>query len=107
MLEIVRVGGKENQSAKTRGTNCIALGDRLRRVANSVQRVGCVADFLWQTGHLRDAARIICHWTKSVEGDNHAGKTKHRRHSNRGSIKTAEFIGQNNAQNDDKSRSCR
>ena len=44
--EVVRVGGEQHQRAEARRTDRIALGDRLGRVADGVERVGRLADIL-------------------------------------------------------------
>jgi len=77
-FERMRVVGKEDESRQTGRTDGVALGHGLGRIADGVERVGDVAHFLRQSGHLCDAAGAVGDRPVSVERDDDAGHRQHR-----------------------------
>ena len=98
------IGIEKHQGAKPGRADRIALGHRLRRIANRVERIGHVADILGQTRHFGDAAGIVGHRSESVERDDHAGKAEHGRHRDRRAEEAGELTGEDNAADDDERR---
>ena len=65
--------GREQHERREHGrADRVALGHRLGRVADRVERIGHVADVLRQVGHLGDAAGVVGDRTERVEGDDQA-----------------------------------
>ena len=104
--EIMAIGVEEHQGAETGRADRIALGDRLRRIADRVERVGHVPDILGQTRHLGDAAGIVGHRSEGIERDDHARKAKHGGHGDRGAEQPGELTGEDNAADDDQRRAA-
>ena len=75
--EVVGVIGEQHQGREGRGADGIALGDRLGRVADRIERIGDVAHLLRQARHLRDAAGVIGDRAVRIERDDHAGHRQH------------------------------
>ena len=74
---------EEDERGEAGGADRIALGDRLRRVAHRVQRVGDGAHRLVEIRHLGDASGVIRHGPVRIEGDDEArhGKLRHDGHA--------------------------
>ena len=54
--ELVLERGEQHQRGEGGGADRVTLGDRLRGVADRVERVGHVADLFGQVRHFGDAA---------------------------------------------------
>ena len=103
-LEIFVVRREQHQRAETGGADRVALGDRLRGVADSIECVGCLAHFLRQARHFGDATGIVGYRTERVECDDHAGQRQHRGGGNRDAEQTGKAVGDENARDDDDRR---
>src|SRR6202047_3334061 len=102
--EIMAIGIKSPQGAEPSRADRIALGHRLRRIADRVERVGHVPDLLRQARHLSNAAGIVGHRTESIERDNHPGEAHHGGHRDRSAEETGEVTSRDNAADDDQRR---
>ena len=76
-LEVVRVVGEQHQRREARGADGVALGDRLGRVADRIERIGDVAHLLRQARHLGDAAGVVGDRAVRIERHDHAGHRQH------------------------------
>ncbi len=76
-VEVGGVGGEQHQRAETGRADRVALGDGLGGVADRVERVGRLADFRRQAGHLGDAAGIVGDRAERVERHDDAGERQH------------------------------
>ena len=81
LVEPAAVLVEEDQGSETGRADRVALRDRLRRVADRVERVGDPAHGLGQIGHLGDAARVVRHRAVRVERDDEPchGELRHDR----------------------------
>ena len=77
VLQVLDVGGEQDQGGQGRRADRVALGDRLGGVADRVERVGVDADLRRQARHLGDAAGIVGHRAVGVEADDEAGQRQH------------------------------
>ena len=103
-VDVVGVGGEQHQRAEAGRADGVALGDRLGGVADRVERVGVVAHFLRQAGHLGDAAGIVGDRAEGVERDDDAGEAEHRGDRDRGAEQAGELIGDDDAGDDHQRR---
>ena len=103
-FEILIVGREQHQRAETGRADRIALGDRLGGVADRIERVGRLADFLRQAGHLGDAAGIVGDRTEGVERDDHAGQRQHGRGGDRNAEQAGKAVGDEDAGDDHERR---
>ena len=71
--ELVRVVGEQHQRGQAGRADRVALGHRLGGVADRIERIGDVAHFLRQVGHLGDAAGVVGDRAVGIERDDHAG----------------------------------
>ena len=71
--ELARVLVEEDQRSQTGRADRVALGDRLGRVADGVERVGDAAHGLRQIGHLGDPTGVVGHRAVGVECDDQTG----------------------------------
>ena len=69
---------KRTSAASAAQSDRVALGHRLGRVADRVERIGDVADILGQVGHLGDPARVVGDRGEGVEGDDQAAERELR-----------------------------
>jgi hypothetical protein len=92
-FERMRVVGEEHQRRQTGRTDGIALGHRLGRVADRIQRIGDVTHRLRQTRHFGDTAGVVGDRTVSVERDDDAGHRQHRGCGNRDAVQAGQRIG--------------
>ena len=104
VLQVVVVGGEQHQRAEARRADGIALGDRLGRVADGVERVRRAAHLLRQARHLGDAAGVVGHRAEGVERDDDAGETEHGRGGDRRAEEAGEVEGDEDAGDDDQRR---
>ena len=107
MMQILGVGGEQDERGQSGGADRIALGHRLGRVADGVERVRCPAHVLGQVGHLGDAAGIVGDRAVGVERDDHAGQGQHRHRGNGDAEEPGEQIGDDDAAADDDDRKGR
>ena len=105
-LQVVAVGREQHQRAETGRADGVALGDRLRGVADRVERVGRVADFLGQAGHLGDAAGVVGDRAEGVERHDHAGEAEHGGDRDRRAEQAGELVGRDDAADDDDARAA-
>ncbi len=103
-LEVLVIGREQHQRAETGRADRVALGDRLGGVADRVQRVGGLADFLGQAGHFGNAAGIVGDRTEGIERNDHAGQRQHRRGRDRDAEQAGKAVGDENAGDDDERR---
>ena len=92
-LEVVRVVGEQHERGEAGRADRVALGHRLGRVADRVERVGDLAHFLRQAGHLGDAAAVVGDRAVGVERDDHAGHRQHRGRGDRDAVQAGERVG--------------
>ncbi len=84
--EVVGVVGEEHQGRERRGADRVALGDRLGRVADRIERVGDVAHLLRQARHLGDAAGVVGDRSIGIESHDHSGHRQHGGGGDRDSV---------------------
>ena len=92
-LQTMRVVGEEHEGGETGGTDGVALGDRLGRVADGVEGIGHIANVLGQTRHFGDAAGVVGDRTVGVESDDDAGHRQHRGGGDGDSEQAAHRVG--------------
>ncbi len=107
VLQVVAVGREQHQRAETGRADRVALGDGLGGVADRVERVGRVADFLGQARHFGDAAGVVGHRAEGVERDDHAGEAEHGGHGDGRAEQAGELVGGDDAADDDDGRQRR
>ena len=105
-IELVRVVGEQHQGGESRRADGIALGDRLGGIADGVQRIGHVAHFLVEAGHLGNAAGVVGDRTVGVERDDHAGHRQHGRGGDGDAVQSLELVGRPDAQGHRDHRQC-
>ena len=88
----MRVVGEQHERGETGRADRVALRDGLRRVADGVERVGDVADFLRQLRHLGDAARVVGDRAEGVERDDHARHRQHARCGDGDAVELGELV---------------
>ena len=91
---VQRVGivSKKHERGEAGGTNGVALGNSLGRVANSIKLVRYLANFGRQFGHLGDTAGVIGDWAECIESNNNAGHRQHRCCGDRNVVKASKII---------------
>ena len=72
-----QVGGKEQKGCQRGGTNRIAFGERLGRVASRVEFVGFFAHGIWLVRHFDNAAGIVGNGAKRIHGEDVCGRRQH------------------------------
>ena len=107
VLQVVAVGREQHQRAEAGRADRVALGDRLGGVADRVERVGRMADFLGQAGHFGDAAGIVGDRAKGVERHDHAGEAEHGGDRDRRAEQAGKLVGRDDAADDDERRQRR
>ena len=100
LRELLGVRGEQDQCGQARRTDGVSLGHGLGRVADRIERVRDLTDFLGQLGHLRDAAGVVRDRTIGVDRDDDPGHGKHRGRRDRDAVQTTEAIAQKNAGGD-------
>ena len=98
-------GREQHQRGERGGADRVALGDRLGRVADRVERVGDVADVLRQLRHLGDAAGVVGDRPEGVEGDDQAAERELRHHGDADAVDAGELVGAEDRQRDHQRRS--
>ena len=98
--ELALEGGEQHQRGERGGADRVALGDRLGRVADRVERVGDVADVLGQVRHLGDAAGVVGDRPEGVEGDDQAAERELRHHGDADPVDPGELVGAEDRQRD-------
>ena len=91
--ERVGVVGEQDERGQTGRADRVALGHRLGRVADGVERVGDVAHARRQLGHLGDAAGVVGDRAVGVEGDDDAGHAQHRGRGDGDAVEAGEPVG--------------
>jgi hypothetical protein len=89
----VGVVGEQHQRREAGRADRIALGDRLGGVADRVERIGDVAHFARQVGHLGDAAGVVGDRAVGVERDDHAGHGQHGGGGDGDAVQAAHLVG--------------
>ena len=105
--KIGRVGREQHQRAEARRTDRIALGHRLGRVADRVERVGAGAHVVVEARHFGDAAGIVGDRAIGVERDDHAGEREHRGRREGDADQARELVRDDDADADDERRKRR
>ena len=98
-------GGEQHQRGERGGADRVALGDRLGRVADRVERVGDVADLLGQVRHLGDAAGVVGDRPEGVEGDDQAAERELRHHGDADAVDAGQLVGAEDRQRQHQRRS--
>src|SRR5207245_11521781 len=65
-IEYIQVGAEEQESSQCRRTDTVALGERLGRIARTIQSIGNVAHRFCPATHFCNTASIISNGTKSI-----------------------------------------
>ena len=104
VFQVFRIRRKQHECAETGRADRVAFRDGLGRVADSVQRIGRLADFRRQFGHFSNAAGIVRHRTEGVERHDHAGNAEHGGGGDGDAIEAGEVVGQQDAADDDQRR---
>ncbi len=99
-VEILVIGREQHQRAQPRGTDGVALGDRLGGVADRVERIGRLAHLFRQARHLGDAAGIVGDRAEGVERHDHAGEREHGGDRDRDAEQARELVGDQDAGDD-------
>ena len=99
--------GEQHQRGERGGADRVALGHRLGRVADRVERVGDVADVLGQLGHLGDPAGVVGDRAERVEGDDQAAERELRHHRDADPVDPGELVGAEDRQRDQQRRGDR
>jgi hypothetical protein len=112
LLQVVRVRHEEDEGGEAGGADRVALGDGLGGVADGVERIGGVAHFFRQVGHLGDAAGVVGDGAIGVDGDDDAGHGEHGHDGHgdavqAGGAATGRFVAGEDAGGDDEHRQRR
>ena len=98
-------GGEQHQRRERGGADRVALGHRLGRVADRVERIGDVAHVLGQLRHLGDAAGVVGDRPEGVEGDDQAAERELRHHGDADAVDAGQLVGAEDRQGEHQRRS--
>ena len=84
---------EQHERGQTGGADGVTLGHRLGGVANGVERIGDVANFLRQFAHLSDTTGVIGDRAVGVERYDNARHRQHRRRRDGDAIQAGTPIG--------------
>ena len=112
VLDLVQVGGEQQEGGERRAADGIALGERLGGVAHGVQPVGLDADFLRLLAHLDNAAGVVGDGPEGVHGQDVGGGAQHAHGRYRGAeeagvldaARQADVVGRHDGDGDDDNR---
>ena len=91
--EARRVRVEEDESGERGRADRVALRDRLRRVADGVERIGDATYLFGEVRHLGDAARVVRHRAVGVERHDQAGHRQLRHHGDADPEQACEVVG--------------
>ena len=107
-LQVLDVRAKQHHRREPGRRDGVPLGHRLHRVAHGIQFVRDLPNLFWQTGHDRNATRVVRDRTEGIQRNHNARKAQHRHDRNRDSVQIRPFIAAPNRSGDGQHRQqCR
>ncbi|MNX91641.1 hypothetical protein D3C86_1237380 [compost metagenome] len=106
-LQVLHIGGEQDQRPQAGRPDGVALGHGLGGVAHRVQGVGRDADFRRQARHLGDAARVVGDRTKGIQRHDHPRHAQHGRGGDGDAEQARQLEGCDNADDDGQGRQGR
>src|SRR3990167_8048549 len=100
-FNFLNIQSKKHGGGQTGGTDSVSLSHGFSGIAHRVQRISNFSHLFGQTGHFRNAARIIRDRSVRVMRNNNTGKRNHTHRGDSHAVKSGQLVRSENRTRDD------